>query len=88
MRRVHIFRGPVRSKLKGFTEDETGANLPADKGPWLTTIWKSILVDPNNPSVRIGVDDQAILDGLVVQGYYITTATIQISETENADAPM
>ncbi len=77
MRRVHLFRS-LRGNRNGFTEDESGGNLPADKGPWAAVAWKSILVDQDNPSVRIGVDDQAVLDGLVAQGYYITTAKIEI----------
>jgi hypothetical protein len=66
--RVHVFKAP--NDLYGFTEDLTGANLPADRGPW--TSFKSIEVYEHHPAPRIGVHESDVLFDIKQQGYHLT----------------
>jgi hypothetical protein len=66
--RVHILKGNGRG-LYGFTPDPSGANLPADKGPWQA--FKSIEIFEEHPVPRIGVYEADVLAGIKRDGYYL-----------------
>jgi hypothetical protein len=71
---VHIFRGPGR--VFGVTEDETGANLPAQFSPW--TAFKSM--DLNRDEPKPGINANECLDDLGKHGFHITDAHVRITE--------
>ncbi len=72
---VHIFRGPGR--VFGFTEDETGANLPAKFAPWAA--FKSLEVEMGsqpNPSFNT----EECLQDIEAHGFHITDAHVRITD--------
>jgi hypothetical protein len=71
---VHIFRGTGR--IFGVTADETGANLPADPGPWAP--FKAIELHRGEPMP--GLDPNACLDDLDQYGFHITDAHLRITD--------
>jgi hypothetical protein len=73
---VHIFRGTGR--VFGFTEDATGANLPAQHGPWST--FKTIRLSREGEPTA-GVDTRDCLDDMEKHGFHITDAHVRITES-------
>jgi hypothetical protein len=74
--RVHIFRG--RGRVFGFTEQATGANLPAQCGPWST--FKTIDLNRGGEPTA-GVDANECLDDIEKHGVHITDAHVRITES-------
>jgi hypothetical protein len=72
---VHLFRGPGR--VFGFTEDETGGNLPARFAPW--SAFKS--VELRHGTVTPGVDADSCLDDIEKHGFHITDAHVRITDS-------
>jgi hypothetical protein len=70
--RVHIFK--ASGDLYGFTPEESGSNLPADKGPWAW--YSSIEVFKEFPMTRSRVDEAKILAAIEGQGFFLTNAAI------------
>jgi hypothetical protein len=64
--------------LHGFTPEESGSNLPADKGPWEPYLsLSSIEVFKEYPALRKGVDEAKMLAAIESQGFYLTNITIE-----------
>ena len=75
---VHIFK--ASGNWYGFTREESGTNLPGDKGPW---VWmKSVEMIPDHPASGIGVDEYQVLIAINATGYYLTNAAIHFEEKE------
>ena len=72
--RVYAFRGTGR--VFGFTEDEAGANLPAQYGPWAA--FKSLELTRGNAQIGVNVND--CLDDIEAHGFHLTDAHIRITE--------
>jgi hypothetical protein len=73
---VFSFRGVGR--VFGFTEHATGANLPAQYGPWVA--FKTL--DLNRGEQTMGVNAEECLDDIEKHGFHLTDAHVRI--TENA----
>ena len=69
IRQVFVF-GASDNRRFGFTEDETGGNLPAGFDP-RQPAWKRLAIHAERPAERIGVSEQDILAGLDAVGYFI-----------------
>lgn len=70
---VHIFRGPGR--VFGFTEDETGNNLPERYAPWSS--FKTLDMFPDEP--QRGVDVNTCLSDIEQHGFHLTDAHERIT---------
>ena len=73
---VHIFRSTGR--VFGCTEDESGANLPAQLGPW--QLFKSIELIKGGPEIP-GLDADECIADIEQFGFHITDAHVRITET-------
>jgi hypothetical protein len=71
---VHLFRGPDR--IFGFTQVQTGANLPSAFAPWVAL--KTIELRNGEPVPGVAVDD--CLSDLERFGVHITDAHVRITE--------
>jgi hypothetical protein len=72
---VHIFRGPAR--VFGFTEDATGANLPAQFAPW--TGFRSLELERGGePNPSFNTDE--CLQDIEAHGFHITDAHVRITD--------
>ena len=61
----------LASGWHGFTRDESGANLPAEHGPWQ----KFKIVNMNRSEVlRVAVDTDAALDAIQKDGFYLQSS--------------
>jgi hypothetical protein len=69
--KVYVFNGPKR--VHGFTEDATGANLPAQHGPW--TAFTELDMNRGEPP-RIVVNTDEALDDIEKQGYHLVQSQI------------
>jgi hypothetical protein len=76
---VYVFNSAKNAKVYGFTSDATGANLPAQEGPW--NPFKSLEMNAGEKG-RIGVDTDAVLMGIADRGHYLTAAEIKFEEIE------
>jgi hypothetical protein len=65
--RIFIFK--TGSNVYGFTPEESGSNLPGDRGPW--AMFKSIEILEDDAAPR-GVHDADILAGIKAKGFYLT----------------
>jgi hypothetical protein len=72
---VHTFRGIGR--VFGFTEDATGANLPAQYGPW--NPFKVITLSRDGEPTP-GVNTAECLDDLEKHGFHLTEGHVRITE--------
>ena len=72
--RVHIFRGIGR--IFGFTEDETGENLPSQYGPW--TAFKTLEMTRGEAQPGVNVDE--CLDDIDDYGFHLTDAHVRITQ--------
>jgi hypothetical protein len=79
--RVYIFKGPAADDY-GFTGDQAGGNLPAEKGPWQP--FREIDMVRGKP--RIGVSTEEVLDAIEKGNSYVTSVRIQITENELGSA--
>ena len=71
---VYTFRGPGR--VFGFTEDETGSNLPAQSGPWDS--FKTITL--TRGELTPGVEVSECLDDIEKHGFHVTDAHVRITD--------
>ena len=71
---VHAFRG--QGRVFGFTKDATGANLPAQYGPWIP--FKTLVMDRGEP--KPGVNTDECLDDIETHGIHITEAHVRITD--------
>ena len=76
--KVYVFNSAKNLKVYGFTPDATGANLPAEQGPWKA--FKSLDMN-SGETPRSGVNSDAVLIGIHDRGYYLTAAEIKFEET-------
>ncbi len=60
----------------GFTEQETGANLPSQYGPW--SQFKTLDLNRGEPTT--GINSGECLDDIEKHGFHITDAHIRITE--------
>jgi len=74
---VFVFTGVGAS---GFTQDKTGANLPAQYGPW--TFRNSVVMNAGEGQ-RIGVNTEQCLADIQRHGFHVTDARIVV-ETSGA----
>ncbi len=74
MTQVHLFRGVGR--VFGCTEDASGANLPAQFGPWAA--FKTIGLERGVSTP--GIDADECLDDLDQHGFHLTEAHVRITE--------
>jgi len=72
---VYAFRGPDR--VFGFTNDTTGANLPAQYRPWAS--FKSLDMSRNGEPTP-GVNAKECLGDIEKYGFHITDAHVRITE--------
>ena len=75
--RVYIFKGRD-DHLYGFTPEQSGNNLPADKGPW--RLFKPIEIEEDHPAPRIGVNEADILAGIKKDQYYLKNLMEELFE--------
>jgi len=73
---VYSFHSGADREVYGFTQDATGANLPAQYAPWHPH--GSHNINPGD-GPRIGVDSGAILAGIQANGYYLVRVKITVS---------
>jgi len=71
---VHVFRGPGR--VFGVTQDEAGANLPAQFAPW--TAVKS--AELSRERAMPGIDSGECMDDIARYGFHITNAHVRITD--------
>lgn len=71
---VHIFKGPGR--IFGFTENQSGDNLPRKYAPWTAFKTIELLRDVRTP----GVDANECLDDMAAHGVHVTDAHVRITE--------
>ena len=64
--RIYIFK--AGSNVYGFTQEESGDNLPGDRGPWVLLKSIEILEDQAAPRTH----DADILAGIKGQGFHLT----------------
>lgn len=62
---VHVFR--AKGDNYGFTEDQTGSNLPNVSGPW--TFVKTMDLRDDDPP-RVALSSQEALEGIRRKGFY------------------
>ena len=74
--KIHAFRSIGR--IFGFTQDATGANLPAKCGPW--TAFKTIDLTRDGAPTP-GVDAHECLDDIEKYGFHVTDAHVRITPT-------
>lgn len=72
---VHIFRGPGR--VFGFTQLESGDNLPPHFAPW--TAFKTIALTRDGEPVP-GVNTIECLDDIEAHGFHLTDAHKRITD--------
>jgi hypothetical protein len=79
MKKVFVFDCSVNSKLHGYTEDNTGANLPkaACNGKWVFI--QEIEVRAGEARIALNVDE--MLAAIEKDGYYLNGHTITFTET-------
>ena len=65
---VRIYRSTSNAGLFAFTSEETGGNLPSVLGPW--NFAKAL--DIRRGDRRAGVDSDAVLSEIDVQGYALS----------------
>ncbi|HEX8532993.1 MAG TPA: hypothetical protein VF662_02405 [Allosphingosinicella sp.] len=71
---VHIHKG--KKGIYGFTDDEAGAKLPAQHGPW-TYEKKMDMNRGEAPRIAVSADD--CLDDIEQQGYHLQKPRITSS---------
>jgi hypothetical protein len=71
---VHIFRDLGR--VFGFTRDNGGVNLPAQRGPW--TAFKCF--DLNRGDVQTNFDVNECLGDIEKFGFHLTDAHVRITD--------
>ena len=78
MRVYHYFRSERTSELHGFTDDPSGAKLPAEDGPWRFVR----TVDPGQ-GWAAPIDLSAVEAGVRVNGFYLfqSDAPLHFDET-------
>jgi hypothetical protein len=73
---VHIFKSDSQDDLYGLTLEQSGDNLPADKGPW--TYFRYIPIIEGQFSPQVGVEDEDFeenaLAAMESDGFYLTKA--------------
>jgi hypothetical protein len=78
---LHLFKCSSKKLRTAITNDQTGNNLPIDRcenGNW--EYWKSINVNPNDPT-RIGApSSDEILKAIASNGYLISDSEIKFEE--------
>ena len=72
--RVYVFKGKVG--IYGFTEDKSGANLPAEHGPW--SAFKEIDLKPGEQP-RIAVISDEALDNIAKHGFHLQGVEFKFS---------
>jgi hypothetical protein len=77
--RVHIFRGIAR--IFATTEQEMGANLPAQYGPW--SAFKTLDLDRGGPPTP-GLNTEECLDDIEKYGFYVTDGHVRITQKVDA----
>lgn len=80
MIKVTVYESKSRS-IYGFTLPNEITKLPTTiKGKIITwQKWKDIDIDENSPLVA--ADPKEILEGIAENGFYVTRATIEVTET-------
>ena len=71
---VHVFRGPGR--VFGVTQDEAGANLPAQFAPWASIKSAELSRERAMP----GIDSGECMDDIAKYGFHITNAHVRITD--------
>lgn len=74
--KVYIFRGAGR--VFGFTEDRSGANLPARHGPW--NPFKDFEMSRGGDPIP-GVNVEDCLDDIERCGLHVTDAHVRITDS-------
>lgn len=74
---VHVFRG--RSRVHGFTQDQTGDNLPPAYGPWE---YVKDLTLQRGAKGRIALNDDEAIAAIEAQGYHLVQVKVVTSETQ------
>jgi hypothetical protein len=75
---AHVFKG--KGDSYGFTNDESGGNLPATLGPW--TFRETLGLSRGQSRVALDVD--AAMDGIEQKGYHVAPAAITFEEIPGA----
>jgi hypothetical protein len=73
---VFTFRSRTYPGITGFTTRRTGANLPAELGPWALVGQGAMHIGDPVPGVYRGAD--TVLAGIGGDGFYIARIGIQV----------
>lgn len=71
---VHLFR--ANGRVFGFTQDSSGANLPAGLGDWAP--FKSVDMTRGQPMPGVVVEE--CLDDIEAHGFHLTDAHVRITD--------
>ena len=71
---IYIFRGAER--IFGVTQEDDGANLPPQFGPWAA--FKALEIEPGTLQPGLNVDE--CIQDLSAYGFHLTDAHIRITE--------
>ncbi|CAN7469621.1 hypothetical protein LJR231_003176 [Phyllobacterium sp. LjRoot231] len=74
---VHIFRATGR--VFGFTQNNSGANLPQQYGPWNAFKKMEMIRGETMPGMNI----DEYLDDITIYGYHLTDAHVRITENQH-----
>lgn len=78
---LHVFKCSAQRTRTGLTPEQTGANLPTEscqQGSW--KYWKTIEVNPGDPTRFGASSSNEILAAINRDGYYINDLTIEFTE--------
>jgi len=79
--KVYAFNSTKNGELYGFTTDKTGANLPANLGPW--RYHSEHNMNRGEPP-RIAVRTEEVLDGIENKGFQVVGVKITVTESEGS----
>lgn len=75
---VYAFRGG-KERVFAFTPDRTGANLPAQLGPW--SLFKTLEIQRGDEAPRGAFNVDECFDDMERYGFHITEAHVRITES-------
>jgi hypothetical protein len=67
--RIYLFVSTTEPKIRGFTSDPTGCNLPADYAPWRSSGAGS--------AVPAGDHADLVSDAVARHGYFLVSGNVQ-----------
>lgn len=82
MTRLSYFRSAANPDLHGFTDEPSGAKLPAEQGPW-----KLVREVTPEEGWTSAAEIDAVLAGVKINGFFLADAPGELSFGEEAVKP-